>query len=60
MATEAQKAACRRYYERTKKTHKVYMLRLNRKADKDVIAALDAVPNKTDYIRELVRRDAEK
>lgn len=57
MATEAQKAACRRYYERTKKSHKVYMLRLNRTLDKDVIAALESVPNKTEYIRKLVRED---
>lgn len=57
MATEAQRAACRRYYERNKSLYKVIMLRLNRKNDADVITALDKVPNKTAYIKELVRGD---
>lgn len=57
MATEAQRAACKRYYERTKKSHKAYIIRLNRESDRDVIAALDMAANKTDYIRDLVRGD---
>jgi len=57
MATEAQRAACKRYYERTKKSHKVYIIRLNRESDRDVIATLDRAGNKTDYIRDLVRGD---
>lgn len=59
MATEAQKAACKRYYEKTKRSHKVIMLRFNRVADRDVIAVLESVPNKTQYIRELVRGDGD-
>lgn len=55
MGSEAQRAASRRYYEKTKKTHKVYLLRFDRKADADVIAAIDAAPSKVGYIRELVR-----
>lgn len=58
MATEAQRAACRRYYARTKLTHKTVILRLNRDTDADVIAALDSQPNKAEYIRKLVRGDA--
>ena len=32
-------------------------LMLMLKSDADVLAKLDAVPNKTDYIRQLIRRD---
>lgn len=55
MATEAQRAACRRYYERTKKNTKVLVFRLNKTLDKDIIEAFDAVPSKTAYLRKLVR-----
>lgn len=57
MATEAQRTACRRYYARSKKLTKAYLLRMNKVKDADVIAKLDEVPNKVEYIRELVRRD---
>lgn len=57
MGSEAQKEACRRYYQKTKETCRVFAIRLNKEADADVIAALDAAPNKTDYIRSLVRGD---
>lgn len=30
------------------------------KSDADVLAKLDTVPNKTDYIRQLIRRDIAK
>jgi hypothetical protein len=57
MASEAQKAACKRYYEKTKAITKVYMLRLNKKQDADIIAALDGEQNKSDYLRKLIRKD---
>lgn len=57
MATEAQKAACRRYYLKTKGSHRAYMIRLNAESDADVIAKLDSVPSKVGYIRKLVRGD---
>lgn len=56
MGSKAQRAASKRYYEKSKKDHKVYLFRLNRKADADVIAVLDAAPSKVDFIRKLVRR----
>ena len=57
MATEAQKEACRRYYARMKGITRVFMFRLNKERDADVIEKLDSVPNKADYLRELVRKD---
>lgn len=54
MVTEAQKRAKRRYDTlRTKQ----YVMRLRIGADADVIEKLDSVPSKTEFIRELVRRD---
>lgn len=35
-------------------------LNLNNKTDNDIIEKLDSVPNKTDYIRMLVRNDIKK
>lgn len=57
MASEAQKRAFKRYYERTKNTHKVYMFRLGKENDADIIAKLDSVPSKVDYLRKIVRED---
>lgn len=59
MTTEAQKAACRRYYAKKKKVVKAYLFRLNRESDADVISVLDSKANKTDYLRKLVRNDME-
>lgn len=58
MASEAQKKACKRYYEKNKHLYKVVMLRFNKKNDADVIAALEKVPNKTAYVKALVRGDS--
>lgn len=55
MASEAQRAACKRYYERNKKNTRVIVLRLLKDKDKDVIDALDAEPNKSEYLKRLVR-----
>jgi len=51
--SEAQKKARKRYDAKTKQ----YVFRLRRGADADVIDRLDSVPEKTNYVRELVRRD---
>lgn len=40
-----------------KENTKRYAFKLNLKTDKDVIAKLDIVPNKTDYIRQLILKD---
>ena len=40
-----------------KERYKGYYIKLRRTADADVIAALDAVDNRQDYIRRLVRDD---
>ncbi len=53
MVSEAQKRAKRRYDKKTKEL--VLRFRLNQ--DGDVIQRLDEVPNKTEYVRSLVRRD---
>lgn len=57
MASEAQRAACKRYYERTKGQYKVIVLRLNRNSCGDVIDRLEGEPNKTKYITGLIRDD---
>lgn len=57
MASEAQKLALKRYYKKTKDLHKVIILRLNKESDEDVIEKLDEQPNKTEYVRKLVRKD---
>lgn len=56
-ATEAQKKACKRYYDKNKGNWKAVLLRFDKEKDKDVIAALDSTPNKTAYVRDLVRGD---
>lgn len=48
-------AASRKKYDSTKT--KQYVMRLRIGADADVIKKLDSVPSKTEFIRELVRRD---
>jgi hypothetical protein len=53
MVSEAQKRAKRRYDKKTKEL--VLRFRLNQ--DGDVIQRLDEVPNKTEYVRSLVRQD---
>ena len=53
MVSEAQKNAKRRYDKKTKEL--VLRFRLNQ--DGDVIQRLDEVPNKTEYVRSLVRQD---
>lgn len=45
----------RRKYDSMKT--KQYIMRLRIGADADVIERLDSVPSKTEFIRELVRRD---
>lgn len=60
MASEAQRAACKRYYERTKHDNRVIILRLNKKADADVIEALETSENKTAYVKKLIRADIER
>ena len=36
---------------------KKYMLKVNKRTEADIIAKLEAVPNKQGYIKELIRRD---
>jgi uncharacterized protein (DUF1778 family) len=53
MVSEAQKRAKKVYDKKTKEL----FLRLRLNQDRDVIQRLDEVPNKTEFIRELIRRD---
>ena len=43
----------------TKEKTRSICIRLNKETDADVLDKLDAVTNKADYIRELVRKDME-
>ncbi len=53
MVTEAQKRAKARYDAKTTQL----VLRLRNGADADVIERLQSVPEKTSYVRRLVRED---
>ena len=52
MSTEAQRRAVQKY---DAKATKQYHLKLNRKTDADIIAALDVAPSAQGYIKALVR-----
>lgn len=56
MVTEAGKRAMRRYARKTVQ----FIVRLRKDADADIIARLNSVPNKTEYIRGLIRNDLGK
>ena len=52
--SEAQKKASAKY----DKTHtRQIVLKLNLKTDADILARLDAMPNKQGYIKNLIRKD---
>lgn len=53
MVTKAQREAARRYNARTVQ----FVFRFNPDHDADVIQRLKQHPSKTEYIRQLVRRD---
>ena len=57
MVTEAQRKATARYQA---KNTKQYVIRLNKKTEKDLIRKLDGVPNKAGYLKSLIRKDIEK
>ena len=59
MATEAQKAAMRRYYDRRKANKKSMLLTFDKKDDADVIAKLMTV-NRSKYVARLVREDIDE
>lgn len=55
---EKKQKALTRATNRWKKEHqKTVLLGFNRDTDREVIEMLDSVPNKTDYIRQLVLLD---
>lgn len=53
MLSEAKKRADKKYASKLKNT----TIKLNPDIDMAVIEKLDSVPNKTDYIRQLILRD---
>ena len=55
--TEAQKRARNKWQA---KAMRQIALRFNRENDADVLRKMDSVPNKTDYVRQLVRDDIGK
>ena len=50
--------ACRENWRRA--NTKIINIRLRNDEDKEVIAKLDSVPNKADYIRQLILKDINK
>lgn len=55
--TEAQKRARNKWQA---KAMRQIALRFNKENDADVLRKMDSVPNKTDYVRQLVREDIGK
>lgn len=53
MVTEAQKRAKKAYDKKTTQ----YVFRFRKEADADVIARLAQVASKTEYVRQLIRKD---
>lgn len=56
-ATDAQLRAQKKYDATHKDKFKNYHIKLNVKDDAEVIFRLDTVPNRTDYIRQLILDD---
>ena len=59
-ARQRTRARNKQNIEYKKRAQKPYMIRLHKVNDADVIAQLEKQPNKTDYIRQLVRKDIEQ
>ena len=55
--TEAQKRAQKKYDEAHRKDFRIVNLKLNREADADIIAKLEASRNIQGYIKNLIRAD---
>lgn len=58
-ASEAALRAQKKYDTSHKDDYKTYNLKFSKKADAEIIFRLDTVPNKIDYIRELIKKDIE-
>lgn len=56
-AVQAKKAKQKVSREYKKRAFKLYAMRFHRTSDSDIIERLDAVGNKPDYIRRLIRKD---
>lgn len=57
MTSEAQLRAQKKYDESHRDMFKSYHLKFNKKDDAELIFRLDTVPNRTDYIRQLILDD---
>lgn len=60
MATEAQRKAMARYYQRTKKSLKTYVFKVDREKERDLVEHLESKSPKSQYIRAALRRDMER
>jgi len=59
-AVQAHKAKLQSDYRYKKKAQKAYTLRFHRENDLEVIHKLNTVPNRCDYIRQLILSDLHK
>lgn len=59
-AMKARSASLKKNYEWKKSNTKSIMVLFYAKSDADVLAKLSEVPNKTAYVRELIRKDIAK
>ena len=57
VVSQAQRKASKKYQLNNTKC---YSIQLSKKYDADIITQLENVPNKTQYIKELIRQDIEK
>ena len=60
MTTKAQKEAQKRYDQASKDKFRMIHLKLNKDADADIIARLEASGNIQGYIKALIRNDKQK
>lgn len=60
MTTKAQKEAQKRYDQASKDKFRMIHLKLNKEADADILARLEASGNIQGYIKELIRNDKTK
>lgn len=60
MASEAQRAACKRYYQKTKSRMRTYVFKVDRAKEPMVVEWLDSQRNTSEAIRNALRREFER
>lgn len=59
-AEEKKRIASRKHDDYHRRAMRVVALRFHKRSDKDILDRIDSQANKTDYIRQLIRKDIEE